>query len=59
MTLKNAIRIGKSLGTLQEVENGESPGLICRQHLHLRVMINTRRSLVLGFYVSCPRKDPL
>ncbi|GLT53077.1 hypothetical protein SLA2020_263730 [Shorea laevis] len=59
MTLKNAIRIGKSIGSLLEVENGDSPGLICRQHLRLRVEINTRRPLMPGFYISRPGKDPL
>ncbi|GLT71493.1 hypothetical protein SLA2020_435070 [Shorea laevis] len=59
MTLKNAIRIGKSIGSLLEVENGDSPGLICRQHLRLRVEINTRRPLMPGFYIARSGKDPL
>jgi hypothetical protein len=49
MTLKNAIRIGKSLGTLLEVDNRDNLGLICRQYLRLRVELNTNRSLGARF----------
>jgi hypothetical protein len=59
MTIKNAIRIGKALGTLLDVENGDNPGLICRQHLRLRVEINTTCPLVPGFFISRTNKDPL
>jgi hypothetical protein len=33
MTAINATKIGKTLGLLLEVENGENPTIICRHHL--------------------------
>lgn len=45
MTAINAIKIGKTLGPLFEVENGENPGIICRHHLRTKVEIAPRNCL--------------
>jgi hypothetical protein len=59
MTTNNAIKIGKGLGTLMEVENFETPGLICRQYLRFRVDLNTAQPLIPGFHLPRPEKEPL
>jgi hypothetical protein len=59
MNHRNAVRIGKALGKLLEVENLGSVGLICRQHLNLRVVLNTDLPLVPGFLIPRPDKEPL
>jgi hypothetical protein len=41
MTTLDAIRIGKSLGSLLEVENGVCPGIIYSHRLHIHVEIDT------------------
>jgi hypothetical protein len=51
--------IGKALGSLWEVENSESSGLICRQYLRVKVELNTAGSLNLGFRLPRQGKDPL
>jgi hypothetical protein len=55
MTTLDAIRIGKSLGSLLEVENGVCPGIIYSHHLHIHVEIDTSKTLVPGFHL--PRPD--
>jgi hypothetical protein len=35
-TAINAIKIGKALGPLPEVENGEVSIIFCRHHLHIK-----------------------
>jgi hypothetical protein len=59
MTTRNAIMIGKGLGSLMEVENLETLGLICRQFLRFRVEINTVLPLKPGFNLLRPGKEPL
>jgi hypothetical protein len=49
MTSRNAVTIGKGLGNLLEVNNLDSLGSICRQHLRIKVEINTLIPLVPGF----------
>lgn len=59
MTTINAIRIGKSLGTLLDVENETYPGVICTHHIRIRVEIDTTRSTVFGSWVSNSSPRPL
>lgn len=53
MTTMNAIRIGKSLASLLDVENETSLGIICTHHLRIRVEIDTLKPLVPG--IQLPR----
>jgi hypothetical protein len=46
MTARNAIRIGKHLGNLLDVENVNSDGIICTHHLRILVEIDTSKPLV-------------
>jgi hypothetical protein len=59
MTLRNANRIGKVLGNLLEAENHDVSGLICHQHLRLRVELNTSLPLNPGFHIPRSSKEPL
>jgi hypothetical protein len=59
MTSTNAIKIGKGLGTLLEVDNGHVVGLICRQFLRIKVEINILQPLVPGFLLPRLNRDPL
>jgi hypothetical protein len=59
MTTNNVIKIGKGLGTLMEVENFETPGLICRQYLRFRVDLNTAQPLIPRFHLPRPENEPL
>jgi len=59
MTAINAIKIGKTLGPLLEVENGEVPGIICRHHLRIKVEIDTSKPLVPGFHFPRVGRDPI
>lgn len=54
MTIKTAIRIGKALGNILEVDDLATPGIICRGFLRIRVELDTRKSLVPGF--NLPRR---
>jgi hypothetical protein len=49
LNLVNAIRIGNFIGTLPVGENGKSPGIICNNHLCIRVSIDISQPLVPGF----------
>lgn len=51
MTAINAIEIGKTLGLMLDVENGENPSIICHYHLRIKVEIDTSKPLVLGFHL--------
>lgn len=59
MTIRNAIMIGKALGSLLEVENLDTSGLICRQHLRFKVELNASCLLVPGFSLPRPGKESL
>lgn len=52
MTSKNAVKIGKGLGSLLEVDNGNALGHICRQYLRIKVELDTLQPLVPGFQLS-------
>jgi hypothetical protein len=58
MTPRNAIMIGKGLGSLLEVENLDTAGLICRQFLRIKVDINTALPLNPGFHLPRPGREP-
>jgi hypothetical protein len=49
MTTVNAIKIGKFIGTVLGVENGELLGIICNHHLRIKVSIDITQPLVPGF----------
>jgi hypothetical protein len=51
--------IGKAIGSLLEVENSETSGLICRQFLHVKVELNTAKPLPPGFTFPRQGKEPL
>ena len=51
MTTRNAIRIGKAISSVLEVENCNK-GIICRQYLQVRVELNTSLPLIPGFQNS-------
>jgi hypothetical protein len=55
MTSRNAIRIGKGLGTVLELDHSIFEGPICRPYLRIRVEINTRLALIPGFLLPRPR----
>ncbi|GLT65841.1 hypothetical protein SLA2020_382460 [Shorea laevis] len=59
MATMNAIKIGKALGTILEVENYDIAGIVCRQHLRVEVEINILRPLVPGFYIPREGKESL
>jgi len=59
MMIKNAVMIGKGLGNLLNVDNLNSPGIVCRPFLRVQVGINTSKSLILGFNLPCEGRDPL
>jgi hypothetical protein len=53
MTTKNAIRIGKTIGDILELDNNNSSGIISRPFIRLKIEINTSLPLVSGFYMPC------
>jgi hypothetical protein len=55
MTTQNAIRIGKAIGSVFEVENCDNKGIICRQYLQVKVELNTSLPLIPRFHI--PRND--
>jgi hypothetical protein len=57
MTTLNAIRIGKKLGKILELDNDNSEGLICRQFIRFKIEIDTSLPLALGFYLDCDGDD--
>lgn len=59
MTSRNAVKIGKGLGSVLEVDNGNAVGQICRQYLRIKVEINTLLALVPRFLLPRHGKDPL
>jgi hypothetical protein len=59
VTAINAIKIGKTLGPLLEVENGEVPGIIGLHHLRIKVEIDTSKPLVPGFHFPRLGCDPI
>jgi hypothetical protein len=53
MTTLNAIRIGKKLGNILELETDNTDELICRQFIRLKVEIDTTKPLASGFNLDC------
>jgi hypothetical protein len=58
MTTKNAIRIGKSIGNILELDNNISSGIISRPFLRFKIDINTSLPLASGFYMPCEGTKP-
>jgi len=52
MTIVNAIKIGKFIGTVLNVENGEILGIISNHHLRIKVAIDITRFLVFYYHVK-------
>ncbi len=50
LTAVNAIRIGKFIGDVKNVENGDCLGIIAFHHLHIRIEINVLQPLIPGFF---------
>jgi hypothetical protein len=59
MTIKNAVMIRKGLENLPNVDNLDSPSIVCRPFLRVQVGINTSKSLIPGFNLPCEGRDPL
>jgi hypothetical protein len=57
MTTKNAIKIGKGIGKILELDNNSSR-LISRQFIHFKIEINTSLPLASGFYMPYARSEP-
>jgi hypothetical protein len=58
MTTRNAIKIGKRIGKVLELDNNNSTELICRKFIRFKIEINTSLLLALGFYMPCDRAKP-
>jgi hypothetical protein len=58
MTTKNAIRIGKTIGDILELDNNNSSGIISRPFIRLKIEINTSLPLASGFYMPCEGTKP-
>ena len=56
MTTKNAIKIGKGIGKIMELDNNNTFGLICRQFIPFKIEINTL--LALEFNMPCAGMEP-
>jgi hypothetical protein len=59
MTPQVAISIGKSLGKLLVLENGNASGLICQSYMRMRVEIDVRLPLSPGFRLARPSGDSI
>jgi hypothetical protein len=57
MTTQNAIRIGKGIGKILELDNDNSMRLICRQFIRFKIEINTSLPLASGFNMACDGVD--
>jgi hypothetical protein len=58
MTTKNAIRIGKTIGDILELDNNNSSGIISRPFLRMKIELNTSFPLASGFYMPCEGTKP-
>jgi hypothetical protein len=54
MTTKNAIKIGKAIGPILELDNNNTSGLICHQFIRFKIEIDITKPLAPGFYMPCP-----
>jgi hypothetical protein len=59
MTTRNAIHIGKAIGSVLEVENCDTKGIICHQYLQVKVELNTSLPLIPGFHIPQNGKESL
>jgi hypothetical protein len=57
MTTLNAIRIGKGIGKILELDNDNSMGLICQQFIRFKIEINTSLPLASGFNIAYDGED--
>jgi hypothetical protein len=57
MTTQNAIKLGKGIGRILELDNNNSSGLICHQFLRFKIEINTSKPLASRFYVPCAGEE--
>jgi hypothetical protein len=58
MTTKNAIRIGKTIGDILELDNNNSSGIISRPFIRMKIELNTSHPLASGFYMPCEGTKP-
>ena len=59
MTTRNAICIGKAMGSVLEVENCDTKGIICRQYLRVKEELNTSLPLIPGFHIPRNGKESI
>ena len=57
MTTTNAIKIGKDIGQILELDNNNSSGLICHKCIRFKIEIDTSKPLAPGFYMSCDGEE--
>ena len=58
ITTQNAIKIGKGIGRILELDNKNSFGLICCQLICFKIEISTSKPLASGFYMPCVGEEP-
>ena len=58
MTTTNAIRIGKGIGKILELDHNGSSGLISRPFIRFKIEINSSLPLALGFFIPCEGTKP-
>jgi hypothetical protein len=59
ITIRNAVAIGKALGTLLQVEDYSGAQTTFRSYLRIKVKINVFEPLKPGFYLNCGEGEPL
>jgi hypothetical protein len=57
MTTLNAIKIGKGIGNILELDNNNSPGLIYRKYIRFKIEIDTSLPLASGFDMLCEGEE--
>jgi hypothetical protein len=57
MTTRNAMKIGKGIGKILELDNN-STGLICCKVIRFKIEINTSKPLASGFYLPTDGTKP-
>jgi hypothetical protein len=51
LTTVNAIKIGKFIGDVKNVENGDNSGIIAFHHLRIMIEVNVVQPLIPGFFL--------
>lgn len=59
MFIRNAISIGKGLGTILDVENSTAMGVTFQSYLGILVEIDVRHPSKLGFLFCCEDGDSI